>query len=78
VTSGNKILKCIKQTVRAISIKYQCNLWRIQVIKKYYKCPSSSPTGCEKNEKKEMEKMKKLWWKGTEVYQDEEKLCIGS
>jgi len=27
-------------------------LCRIQVIKKYYKRPSSSPTGCEKKEKR--------------------------
>jgi len=52
VTSRDKILKCIKQTVRATAIKYQYNLRRIQVLNKYYKPPSSLPTGCEKNKEK--------------------------
>jgi len=51
VTSGYKMLKCIKQTVRTTAIKYQYNLLRIQALKKYYKRPSSSPTGCKKMKK---------------------------
>jgi len=65
------MLKCIKQTVRATAIKCQYNLWRIQALKKYYKHPSSSPTGCKKNEKRETEKTKTLQRKGMEAYQDE-------
>jgi len=55
VTSCDKILKCIKQTVRDTAIKYQYNLRRIQVLKKYYKYPSSLPTGCEKMKKRDGE-----------------------
>ena len=58
MTSRYKMLKCIKQTVKSTTIKYQYNLWRIQVLKKYYKHLSSSPTGCEK--KKDTEKMKQF------------------
>ena len=72
------MLKCIKQTVRATEIKYQYNLWRIQVLNKYYKHPTRSPTGCENNEKKETEKTKILWRKGIKVYWDQEKLSIRS
>jgi len=54
---------------------------KVQVLNKYYKPPSSSPcsspTGCEKK-KKDTEKTKTLWRKGTEVYRNKEKLCIGS
>jgi len=48
------------------------------VLKKYYKRPSSLPTGCGKKRKKDTEKMKTLRRKGTKVYRNDEKLCIGS
>jgi len=76
MTSHNKILQIIKQTVRATAIKYQYNLWKIYVIKKYYECPSSSPIGCEKkygeNEKNYGKKEQKY------VYWNKEQLCIRS
>jgi len=72
------MLKCIKQTVRATAIKYQYNLWRIQVLKKYYKHPSSSLTGCEKNKEKRDRENKNITEKRSEVYQDKEKLSIRS
>ena len=50
---------------------------KVSGIKKHYKCPSSSPTGCEKK-KKDMKKTKTLRRKGPEVYWNEEELCIGS
>jgi len=55
-------------------MKYQYNLQRIQVIKKYYKHPSSLHTGCKK-EIKDTEKTKTLRRKGMQVYRNE---CIGS
>jgi len=75
MTYCDKMLKCIKQTVKGTAIKYQYNLWRIQVLKKYYKRPSSSPTGCEKK-KKDMKKTKTLRRKGPEVYWNEEELVL--
>jgi len=68
------VLKSIKQTVRAIAIKYQYNLCMIQVIKKYYNCPSSLPTGCEKR----YGENEKVWRKGMDIYQNKEQLCITS
>jgi len=69
MTSRNKSLKSIKQIVRVTAIKYQYNLWKIQVIKKYYKHPQIHPK-VAKNEKnkKDMKKTKTLQRKGTEVY----------
>jgi len=50
---------------------------KVSGIKKHYKCPSSSPTGCEKK-KKDTEKTKTLRRKEMEVYRNKEKLCIRS
>jgi len=74
MTSGDKIPQIVKETVRATAIKYQYNLWKIQVIKQYYKRLLSLPMGHVKKEKRYRESKKNHG----ELFGNKELLCIGS